>query len=87
MVNYRKQDVPNSNDQARDFHGFVGSQAQKIIHNDLLIAIEASQERLETYEGRDLIFQQGVVAGLRHAMDALHRQDSRDIKRDFGYDV
>jgi hypothetical protein len=87
MVNYRKQDVPSSNDWAREFHGFVGSNAQKILHNLLLTSLDAVRERLETYTGEELIKQQGIASGLRHAIDTLHQQDSREIKRDFGYDV
>jgi hypothetical protein len=86
MVNYRKQEVPSPHDWAREFHGFVGSNVQKILHNQLLIALDGARERLESYSGDELIKQQGFVAGLRHAIDALHLHDSRDIKRDFGYD-
>lgn len=67
-------------DERKTWDRFPLSFAQRMLHNALVAEVTKCVKRLETVAPEELHKLQGQIAGLRQALDILHKKDTPHIK-------
>ena len=82
MIEPRK--VPLPPDTKRDMDSFVGSVAQRVLHNKLVDGLKVARHALESSSNLDDVMrQQGAVKAFRDALNILHENSNQTVKEQF----